>query len=220
MKVGNPDLIAGARDSVYEINLLHSDATAIAQDLLLKEQMPLGPYLRFVLSSMRIADALRSIHQSSVEIASNIMRFLGNNGDLALTYLSGLGDPTGKLIELCADSLIDEAIEPAQMILYTDRFDRDFVINFYEWYRSIDAGELAHAHYVLAITRHLSHIVQQAREIADAIVFWLEELGDGPEPETNKFNLLNHLAPKSIESAEVAISGWSARSSEPVRVQV
>jgi len=217
LKVDNPDLIAGVRDRVCEIDLLHSDVTGIAQDLLLNEQLPLGPYLRFVLSSMRIADALRSIHQSSVEIASNIVRFLGNNGDLALTNLSGLGDSTGKLVELCADSFIDEAIEPAQMVLYTDRFDRDFVINFYEWYRSIDAGDLAQAHYVLAITRHLSHIVQQAREIADAIVFWLEDLDERPGPETGEIDLVNHLNPKSIRSIAAAISGWSARSSIPVK---
>jgi len=220
LRVDNPDLIAGVRDRVCEIDLLHSDVTGIALHLLLKEQAHLRPYLRFVLSSMRIADALRSIHQSSVEIASNVVRFLGNNGDLALTNLSGLGDSTGKLIELCADSFIDEAIEPAQMVLYTDRIDRDFVISFYEWYRTIDAGDAAQAHYVLAITRHLSHIVQQAREIADAIVYWLEDLDEGLGPETGEIDLMNHLSSKSIRSIEAAISGWSARSSIPLKVLV
>jgi hypothetical protein len=148
------------------------------------------------------------------------MRFLGNNGDLASTNLSGLGDSTGKLIELCADSFIDEAIEPAQIVLYTDRFDHDFVIGFYEWYRSIDVGDLAQAHYVLAITRHLGHIVQQAREIADAIVFWLEDLDERPGPETGEIDLVNHLNPKPIGSIAAAISGWSSRSSIPVGVLV
>ena len=98
-----------------------------------------------------------------------------------------MGNAVNNMVQLCAESLMDEVIEPAQVVLYSARFEREFVTAFYEWYRMIDVGELAQANRALAITRHLTRIVQQAREIADAIVFWLDDFEAAPRPETPRF---------------------------------
>jgi len=89
---GNPDLISGARNSAYEMQLVHSDATEIAHDLLLMGKRLHGQDLRFVLSSIRICDALQAIHNNAVEIASNTMRFWGNGGKFDLTDFPWMGD--------------------------------------------------------------------------------------------------------------------------------
>lgn len=191
-QLGNSDMIASVRDNAYEINLLHSDTIAIAGDLLLSDHMPLGRNLRFVLSAMRICDALHLIHNSAVEIASNTMRLWGNGGNLALTEFPEMGDLVSNLVNSCSASLIGEEIEPAQIVLYGDRFEREFVRMFYDWYRTIDYAERAQAPYALSITRQLGEIVQRAREMAEAIVFWLEDDMDGTRaPQTAEMNMID-----------------------------
>lgn len=205
-QLGNPDMIASARENVFEIDMLHSDITEFARDLFLREQTLQGRELRFVLSCMRICDALKLIHNSAVEIASNTMRFWGNGGDFALTDFPGMGDSVNRLVQSCAASLTKEEIEPAQMVLYTDRYERELVNTFYEWYRSIDPNERMQAHYALAMTRHLSQIVQQTREIADAVVFWLDDIDAFLTAQTSETGLLDQLSLESIQGVLSAMS--------------
>jgi phosphate uptake regulator len=198
-------MIANARDNAFEINLLHSDITDVARDLFLSEQTLQGRELRFVLSCMRICDALKLIHNSAVEIASNTMRFWGNGGDFALTDFPGMGDSANRLVQSCAASLTKEEIEPAQMVLYADRYEREFVNTFYEWHRSINPTQRTQAHYALAITRHLSQIVQQTREIADAVVFWLDDIDAFLAAQKGEIGLLDQLNLESIQAAMAAM---------------
>jgi phosphate uptake regulator len=173
---GNPDLIGSARDGVYEIQILHSDISEIAHDLLMMRKMPRGKELRFVLSSTRICDSLQAIHNNAVESASNTMRFWGNGGEFEGTDFGWMGDGVNRLVECCAASLIDENVEPAEIVLGTDYLEKEFVDLFHDWYVTTERPERAQAKWAFAVARNLRQMVHHAREIADALVFWL---GDG-----------------------------------------
>ena len=202
---GNPDLISGARDSAYEMQILHSETTEVAHDLLLIDKMSRGKDLRFVLSSIRICDALQALHNNAVEIASNTMRFWGNGGRFELTDFPWMGDAVNRLVECCAASLIDENTDPAYIVLSTDGLGRELLNLFHDWYGSMGNTERAQARYVFAITRNLSQIVHQAREMADAVVFWLGDESHGSFSNTSGMQLIEQLSPASVRALEVAV---------------
>jgi len=204
---GNPDMIASARNSVYETQILHSDITEIAHDLLMIWKMPGGQELRFVLSSIRICDSLQAIHNNAVEIASNTMRFWGNGGGFERTDFPWMGDGVNRLVECCAASLIDENIEPAQIVLSTDGLEREFVNMFHDWYLTTENSERSQAKYAFAIARNLSQIVHHAREIADALVFWLEDEDRGLFAGSGEIRITDDLTPASQRAMEEATSG-------------
>jgi len=209
LQLGSPDMIASVRDNAYEINLLHSDTAGIARELLLSENVVQERDLRFVLSSIRVCDALHMIHNNTLEMASNTMRLWGNGGSLALTDFPQAGDLVSNLVNSCSAALIKEEIEPAQMVLQGDRFDRDFVRTFYDWYRTLDYAERTQAPYALSIARQFCEIVRHAREMAEAIVFWLDDDMDGawPSSHTAEVNVLDLLTEESIMAVQTTMSG-------------
>jgi hypothetical protein len=65
--------------------------------------------------------------------------------------------------------------------------------------------ERAQARYVFAITRNLIQIVNQAREMADAVVFWLGDESHGSFSNTSGMQLIEQLSPASVRALEVAV---------------
>lgn len=193
----NPEIIAGARDSAFEVQTLHSDITEIAYDLLLTGRIQPGEHLHFVMSAIRISDSLQAIHNHAVDIASNTIRLWGSGGDFAGTDLSWMSDGVNRLMECCVASLIDENVEPAQIVLGTDDLEREFVNMFHDWYEATAHAERKQARYAFEIARNLGHIVHHAREIADALIFWLAG-GDLESPnQQDDIRIIDHLAPAS-----------------------
>jgi len=204
---GNPDMIACARDSAYEIQDLQSDTTEIAYDLLLMEKMTSGRDVRFALSSIRISESFQGIHDAAVEIASNTMRFWGNGGAFELTDFPWMGEGVKRLAECCTASLLEEDIEPAEIVLSTDGLERELLNMFYDWYGTLEQSELSQAKSAFAIARSLSKVVHHAREIAEALVFWLVDENFGSFAQASDEQLINELTPASIKALEAAISG-------------
>jgi hypothetical protein len=65
--------------------------------------------------------------------------------------------------------------------------------------------ERTQARYVFAITRNLSQIVNQAREMADAVVFWLGDESHGSFANTSGMQLIEQRSPASVRALEVAV---------------
>jgi phosphate uptake regulator len=211
---GNPDLIASARESAYEIQTLHSEAIELAHELLLIEALPLGRELRFVMSSIWICDSLQAIQNNAADIASNTMRFWGNGGGFELTDFPWMGDGVYRLVECCAESLMDENIDPAGIVLSTDGLERELMNMFHDWYATIEHTKMTQAKYAFAIARSLSRIVNHAREMAGALVFWLADEQSESLGEMNRMQLMEHLTPESINALEAAVLGQASCSSD------
>ena len=205
----NPDMIASARDNAYEIQILHSDAVEIAHDLLQMERMPRGGDFRFVLSSIRICDSFHAMHNAAVDIASNTMRFWGSGGAFEMTDFTWMGDGVNRLVECCATSLMDENTEPAEIVLSTNGLERELINIFYDWHGTLEQPEPSQAKHAFAIARNLGQVVHHAREIADALVFWLGDEDRGSYAEASDVRLIDELTSASIEALEAAISGQS-----------
>lgn len=206
LRQGNRDLIASARDSAYEIQTLHSEAMELAHELLQIGTLLPGRGLRFVMSSIWICDSLQAIQNNAVEIASNTMRFWGNGGEFELTDFPWMGDGVHRLVECCAESLMDENIDFAGIALSTDGLERELMNMFHDWYATIEHTTITQAKYAFAIARSLSQIVNQAREMAGALVFWLADEQTESLREIDRMHLMEHLTPESIDALEAAIS--------------
>jgi phosphate uptake regulator len=203
-KLGCPEFCASARDNTDEINILHREITEIVQELL---QMELAREsdLRLVLTCARICNALQTMHCQAVEIARNSMRLV-ENGGLRCTDLTTMGDVVNSLVRLCVVSLFDEGIEHAQTVLQSNGVERLFETTFYDWYRTIDRRARTQAGYELAITKHLSQIVRQTHEVADAIVFWLEDADRASLLDASKKQHLLRETTRDVGSPEVTVS--------------
>lgn len=203
----NAEMIAGARDSAYEVQTLHADITAIAGDLLLTGKIPGGRDLRFVTSSIRICDSLYAVHKSAVEIASNTMRLWGNEGELEGTDLPWTSDGVNRLVECCALALTEENIGFAEIVLGTEGLERDFVSTFHHWYESVGISARSQANFVFAIARGLAHIVHHVCEMAEAIVFWMGDKHCESLHGSGGSQLIDRLTSALITSLEAEMPG-------------
>lgn len=192
-RLGSPEFCANVRSSTYEVNILHREISELTRDLLLME-IPDESELRFVLSSERMCNALQAMHSQAVEVAMSSMRLMENGGNRGCRDLITMGDVVNSLVRLCVVALFEESIEPAETVLRSDGIERLFATAFFDWYRTIDPRERTQASYELAVTKYLSRIAQQAHEIADAIVFWLEDPGRGSLQASSKQRLIHSEA--------------------------
>lgn len=183
--LGNSELCANVRHDSFEIKILHREINEITRELLLAE-LSGESSLRFILSSERICNSLNAVHCHAVEIAANSVRLLENGGKHGYGDLTTMGDIVNSLLRLCVVALFEEELEHAEVVLRTGGIERLFEAAFYDWYRFLDHETRTQACHELAITKYLSQIVRHIHEIAAAIAFWLEDLGLGSFPETNK----------------------------------
>lgn len=203
---GDSDLIASARDSAYEVQTLHSEAMELAHELLQTGKIPVGRELRFVMSSVLICDSLQAVQNNAAEIASDTMRFWGNGGRFELTDFPWMADGVYRLVECCAESLMNENIDPAGIVLSADGLERELLNMFHDWYATIEHPNMTQAKHAFAIARSLSQIVNHTREMAGALAFWLADEQSESLGEMNRMQLMEHFTPESINALEAAIS--------------
>ena len=173
-KLGNPDFCAIVQGHTYDIDVPHREITELVRELLAME-LPDESNLRYLLASERIANAMRVVHSQAVEIAANSMRIVDNGGGLGCAELATMGDLVNRLVRLSVVALFNEDVEHAELVQRSSGAGRLFESTFYDWYRTIDHNARAQAEFERAITKHLRHIALQTYEVAEAIVFWLED---------------------------------------------
>jgi len=177
-KLGNPDFCAIVRANAFDIDVPHREITELVRALLAME-LPGESNLRYILASERIANAMRVVHSQAVEIAANSLRIVDNGGGLGCAELATMGDLVNRLVRLSVVALFNEDVEHAELVQHFSGAGRRFESTFYDWYRTIDHNARAQAEFERAITKHLGHIALQTHEVAEAIVFWLEDsVGD------------------------------------------
>jgi phosphate uptake regulator len=173
-KLGNPEFCTIVRACTYDIDVLYREITGLARDLLAME-LPGESDLRCILASERIANAMRVVHDQAVEIAANSMRIVENGGGLGCAELGTMGDLVNSLVRLSVVALFEEDVEHGELVRLSSGVGRLFGSTFYDWYRTIDHSARGQAEFERAITRHLGYIALQTYELADAIVFWLDD---------------------------------------------
>jgi phosphate uptake regulator len=205
-KLGSMEFSTSVRDNAYEVDILHRETTEMTRELLLMD-LPLESDLRFALSSERICNTLYVMHNQAVEIAANSTCHVENGGILGCGDLVTMGDVVNRLMRLCVVALFEERIEHAEAVLRSDGVDRLFETTFYDWYKTIDHMARTQAGYELAIAKHPRQMARHTHEIADAIVFWLEESDCASLQDCEQQHIFQHEEPKAAHHQDITISG-------------
>lgn len=162
------------RNNAPEINMLHLEIAEIAREVLLMEIRDESD-LRFVLSAERICDALQEIHVLADDIATNSTRLFESSTGTECKELVSMGDVVNRLMRLCVVALFEEDIDHAETVLRSDGVEREFETRFFDRISTLDRRECAEAVYEIAVADSLSQMARELREVANAIMFWLND---------------------------------------------
>jgi hypothetical protein len=171
LQCGRYDFYTTIVDTTFEMGSLHHDVKEIARDLMLT-RLTSESDIRFVLTSVRISDALRAIQKEAFEIAE-ISLLLQNEGEINYADLTTTGDLTNRLMRLCTVAIFEEEVAHAEAVLRATG-ERLVTTTASVWHRQFDRMPPSKAVCVLLIAKGLDESIRQMREMARAIVFWIE----------------------------------------------
>ena len=171
LQCGRYDFYTTIVDTTFEMGSLHHDVKEIARDLMLT-RLTSESDIRFVLTSVRISDALRAIQKEAFEIAE-ISLLLQNEGEIDCADLTTTGDLANRLMRLCTVAIFEEEVAHAEAVLRATG-ERLVTTTASVWHRQFDRIPPSQAVCVLSIAERLDELIRQMREMARAIVFWIE----------------------------------------------
>jgi phosphate uptake regulator len=172
--LGSTECRTIVRNNKPEISTLHLQIEEITREILLMEISDTVD-LRFVLSADRICNALEEIHVHADDIATKSMRLLESSRRMESKELVLMGDVVNRLMRLCVVALFEENIEHAETVLRSEGVEGEFEARFFESLNIFDRCDIAEAVYEIAIADSLSGMAGELREVANAIMFWLND---------------------------------------------
>jgi hypothetical protein len=102
--------------------------------------------------------------------------------------LDRLGDRVNALLRLCVVALFNEETTHARAVLQSEGVWRRYEVVFDSASATPDESR---AIFEAAAVRSLGLIARQAHEIADAILYWLEEREDMPPFDSDEYRAFN-----------------------------
>jgi hypothetical protein len=149
------------------------------------DALAINSHARFPISALRICDALHAACVSSTEIAHHTMLLLEEIRVPACSALDKVSHLVNRQMCMCIIALFKSDVHHAETVLRNEEVGRllrqaygvellKARISLYNLRDNVDNGTAVAAALELAIANSFSHIVKQLREIAEAIVFWLE----------------------------------------------
>ena len=172
--LGSTECCTIVRNNKPEISLLHLQIEEITREILLMEILDTWE-LRFILSADGICNALEEIHVRADDIATKSMRLLESFRRTRCKELVSMGDVVNRLMRLCVVALFEENIDYAETVLRSEGVEGEFEVSFFESLNTLDRGDIAEAVYEIAIADSLSGMARELREVANAIMFWLND---------------------------------------------
>lgn len=163
-----------AQVDTYDIDILHREVLDISRELMLMGISELRA-IRCIMSADRICNALKAIHVHGADIASSSMRLVESCRLIGCKNLVSMGDFVNGLVRLCVVALLDEETQHAETVLRKDGIEREFQKEFFEWFRALDRCESTQAGCEIAIAKSLSQMARELQEVANAILFWLND---------------------------------------------
>jgi hypothetical protein len=192
LQCGKCDFSTTIVDTTFEMGSLHHDVKEIARDLMLTRLWSESD-IRFVSTSVRISDALRAIHKEAFEISL----LLQNEREIDCADLTTTGDLANRLMRLCTVAIFEEEVAHAEAVLRAEGARLASV-----WHRQFDRIPPSKAVCVLPIAERLDELILQMREMARAIVFWIEGNKRESFPGTYAFQPAELLAAGSRSVSE------------------
>jgi phosphate uptake regulator len=172
--LGSRECCTIVRNNKPEINVLRLEIEQITKEILLMEISETLD-LRFVLSADRISTALEEVQVHADDIVTQSLRLLESSRRTICKDLVSMGDVVNRLMRLCVVSLFEENTEHAEVVLRSEGVQGEFEIGFFESLNALDRSDIAEAVYEIAIADNLSRMARELREVANAIMFWLND---------------------------------------------
>jgi hypothetical protein len=194
-KLGSPEFCRYVRRGDSQLGELRRRITALCQQLKVQETAldpealhdgpVLGPEVRFPLSALRICNALYATCTAAAEIAHHTMLLLEDARIPGCEALQKICHLVNRMMCLCIIALFKSEIQHAETVLQNQEAARlleqaygvellSARISFYNLRDGVTRETSITAALELAIANSLKQIANQAREIAEAIVFWLQ----------------------------------------------
>jgi hypothetical protein len=184
-RLGSPEFCRYVRRGDHQLGELRRNITDLCQKLVPLELAPseatmdeltVDPEVRFPQSALRICDALQATCTASAEIAHHTMLLL-EDADWAPgceamekgCYL------VNRLMCLCIIALFKRESQHAEAVLQNNDGVRLFERALHELHGDVSRRVAIPTALELAITNSLKQIASQTNEIAEAIIFWLED---------------------------------------------
>ncbi|WP_263366916.1 hypothetical protein [Edaphobacter bradus] len=130
---------------------------------------------------MRLRCALETTCRAAAQIGHDTTPYLENNGIAQRAALVEFGDLVNCLMRLCIVALFTKNGTHAMTVLQSREAWRHCERVFDDLREEIDERAEAQKISELAIARSLGVVARQTHEMADAILFWLEERAGGFE---------------------------------------
>jgi phosphate uptake regulator len=180
-RLGSPEFCRYVRRGDHQLGELRRKIADLCQKLAtdsgaLMDEPAADSKLRFPPSALRICNALHATSTASAEIAHHTMLLLEDAdwvpGCEALEKVCYL---VNRLMCLCIVSLFKRERQHAEAVLQNNDAVRLIERALYELRSNVTRQTTIPAALELAITNSLKQIARQTNEIAEAIVFWLED---------------------------------------------
>lgn len=190
------DFSKQARTDKHDLDLQHRKIKSLCRRLLGEENLDASDF-RFTLVALRLSKSLNTIYKLATQIAQDTILYLENNGPAQCKTLNCIGDRVNALVRLCVVSLFNEDSSLARTVLRSEGVWDRFELVVDSIREPFSGNREARNIFEMAVLRNLGLIARQAHEMADAILFWLQESADAPAVNTSDssaFHVLLGLA--------------------------
>lgn len=192
-RLGHVDFSRHARNNELELELQHEKIKTLCRRLIGERNLGFSDF-RFALVALRLSRSLNTIYNLTTQIARDTIAYLQNNDTAQCATLDRLGDCVNALVRLCVVALFNEETAHAKAVLQSEGVWRRYELVFDSSHKT---SSESWAIVEIAVVRNLGLIARQAHEMADAILFWLEERADGPGFDANEHRALDVLLASS-----------------------
>jgi phosphate uptake regulator len=160
-------------DARVELSSLEGSIAVQGQGLL-AAKLPSASDLCFVKSAMRIGRALRVTYAAATEIAQSVMLASRSRTALPSPELQDIGLFTNSQVRLYTVALFNREIHHAKQVLNNNTAAQRRGAALYRPLKDLAARATTLTPFELSTIRSLGQIVEQAHEISEAIIVWLE----------------------------------------------
>ncbi len=172
-ELARPEFSRDVLDARLELSALEGSIARQARALM-AAKLPSDSDLCFVKSAMRIGRALLVTYAAATEIAQTFMVASTSRTALQSPALQDIGLFTNSQVRLYTVALFNKQIHHAKEVLKNNALRPKRGGAFYRPTKELAGAAPALTHFELSTIRSLTQIVEQAHEIAEAIIVWLE----------------------------------------------
>lgn len=199
-QLDSPEFSRSARATECELEQHHQCIKDICRKLAARKLTDSAD-CRFVLIAQRLSSALRATSRAAVQIAQDTPSSFESSRMPKHAALCNLGDLVNSLVRLCIVALFKQEARYAETVLQSQAVWRRCEFVFESMHDSDNQVTDEEDTFEPAIARSLGTVARQAHDMADAILFWLNE-SDRELVQANGHDTLNFLFVGSCIPAE------------------